>query len=57
MPIFLKGKKMSKQIKPAELAEIVKRLLTEPVDPAKFIRDSCCIFYVRILEEFFHALG
>ena len=30
MPIFLKGKKMSKQIKSAELAEIVKRLLTEP---------------------------
>ena len=27
------------------------------IDPAKFIRDSCCIFYVRVLEEFFHPLG
>ena len=27
------------------------------IDPAKFIRDSCCIFYVRVLEEFSHPLG
>ena len=29
----------------------------DSIDPAKFIRDSCCIFYVRVLEEFLHPLG
>lgn len=27
------------------------------IDPARFIRESSCIFHTRILEEFLHPVG